>query len=321
MTSNLYNHYTEARQQRMERLQTDADSLFSIRRVREFCQGVIASCNNQASLDTSLSENIEYCFALNLITTFDPAKQKIIVWSRGCQRDYLLQEAFEEREISIERFSQMKIASRWYQMKDDDQAWRIFAHNIPFGEADRSKEITVFFDTLNRICILTDILTGHAAEYGFDADYSKVQQPSKVEDRWNVGQSARQHILDQLLDFADNGDWVDDEIADKVKVMLKTILGQGETPLVGKEGELSEGLWQLLESGRGDRVRVTWQNMVGYFDDRGLLKIKSAPMLNMDFFGDKEGSDNINKGRPSRGNMPTGLSEVLPLLDAYVPQK
>jgi hypothetical protein len=28
--------------------------------------------------------------------------------------------------------------------------------------------------------------------------------------------------------------------------MLKTVLGQGEKPLTGKEGELSEKLWNLL---------------------------------------------------------------------------
>jgi hypothetical protein len=50
------------------------------------------------------------------------------------------------------------------------------------------------------------------------------------------------------------------------------------------------------------------------------LKQKSAPALNVDFFGDKDGSDNINKGRPSRDNMSSGFREVLPLLDAYVPK-
>ena len=111
-----------------------------------------------------------------------------------------------------------------------------------------------------------------------------------------------------------------DEIGDGVQQMLRTILGLGETLLSGNEAELSEKLWNLLESGRGERLRVTWQNMIGYYDDRHLLKQKSAPMLNLDFFGDKEGSDNINKGRPSRENMSSGFREVLPLLDAYVPK-
>ncbi len=132
--------------------------------------------------------------------------------------------------------------------------------------------------------------------------------------------SGRQEILDQLLALADKGDWVNGITAEDVKAMLKIVLGQGETTLTDKEAELSEKLWNLLESGRGERLRVTWQNMVGYYDDRHLLKQKSAPVLNTDFFGDKDGSDNINKGRPSRDHMSSVFREVLPLLDAYVPK-
>jgi hypothetical protein len=130
----------------------------------------------------------------------------------------------------------------------------------------------------------------------------------------------RQSILDQLLNLADKGDWVNGITSEDVKAMLMTVLGQGEASLEGKEAEMSEKLWHLLESGRSERLRVTWQNMVGYYDDRRLLKQKSAPALNVDFFGDKNGSDNINKGRPSRDNMPSGFRDVLPLLDAYVPK-
>ena len=130
----------------------------------------------------------------------------------------------------------------------------------------------------------------------------------------------RQSILEQLLDYADKGDWASGVTSEDVKMMLKTVLGLGESPLTGKEAEMSETLWKLLESGRSERLRVIWQNMIGFYDDRHLLKQKSAPALNVDFFGDKDGSDNINKGRPSRDNMSSGFREVLPLLDAYVPK-
>lgn len=131
---------------------------------------------------------------------------------------------------------------------------------------------------------------------------------------------SRQAILNQLLDLADKGDWIKDNIGEQVKAMLKTVLGQGDTPLKDNEVELSATFWKLLESGRSERLRVTWQNLVGYFDDNHLLKLKTAPALNMDFFGDKIGSDNINKGRPSRDNMSSGFREILSLLDTYVPK-
>ena len=93
--------------------------------------------------------------------------------------DYLLQEVMEERSRRIEEFSRMRIASRWYQMKDDDQTWRVFAQNIPFGMAGREGEIKEFFELLDKICILTDILNGHAAEYGLHVDYDTMPLPSE----------------------------------------------------------------------------------------------------------------------------------------------
>ncbi|MCR4582170.1 MAG: hypothetical protein K5764_01255, partial [Prevotella sp.] len=100
----------------------------------------------------------------------------------------------------------------------------------------------------------------------------------------------------------------------------RTILGQGGTPLTGKTAAQSEALWQLLENGRGDRVRIVWSNMVGYLVDRRLLRPKGAPALNKDFFGKEEGYTNIDKGRPGKNNMSEGFRRVLPLLDAYVPK-
>lgn len=158
-----YSRYTEARRERIERLQTDADSLFSIRQVRESCQAI----------SPSDSESIEYRFAHSLITSFGSVKTEIMEWGKGCLPEYLLQEAHKEREGTIEAFAVMRMASRWYQMRDDDVVWRTFALNIPFGEEDQEENIGLFFYRLNKICILTDILTGDAAEYGFDIDYTK----------------------------------------------------------------------------------------------------------------------------------------------------
>jgi len=131
----------------------------------------------------------------------------------------------------------------------------------------------------------------------------------------------RQSILDQLQDYADKGDWVNGIDAEHVKQMLQTVLGQGETSLSAKEAELSEVLWHLLESGRGDRVKIVWQNMVGYLDDRKLFRLKGSPALNKDFFGDDKGYTNIDKGRPSKGLITADFESVIPLLDAYCPKK
>ena len=135
----------------------------------------------------------------------------------------------------------------------------------------------------------------------------------------------RQAILDQLLDWVERGDWVKKVTAEEVKTMLRTVLGIGEMSLSEREAEMSATLWEMLERGRGnDRVKITWQNMVGYFADRMLFNKNGSPSLNEDFFGTKNDYSNIDKGRPSNDsngdNMPPRFRKVLPLLDKYVPK-
>ena len=141
----------------------------------------------------------------------------------------------------------------------------------------------------------------------------------------NTLPESRQAILEQLLDLADNGDWVKDIQSEDIKTMLRTVLGVGEKPLTAKEREMSATLWDMLEKGRGnDRVKITWQNMVGYFADRKLFNKNGSPSLNEDFFGTKNDYSNIDKGRPSNDsngdNMPPRFRKVLPLLDKHVPK-
>ena len=146
-----------------------------------------------------------------------------------------------------------------------------------------------------------------------------IDMNSCVNDNNRILSVNRQAILDQLQDLTDRGDWVNSITSENIKTMLKAVLGIGEG-LSPTNIKLSEVLWNLLESGRGDRVKTVWQNMVGYLDDRKLFRQKGSPALNKDFFGDDKGYTNIDKGRPSRENMSSGFREVLPLLDAYVPK-
>ena len=121
--------------------------------------------------------------------------------------------------------------------------------------------------------------------------------------------TSRQEMLDQLLALADKGGWLNGVTADAVKTMMQQVLQESET------------LWQLLEKGRGDRVRIVWQNLIGYFVDRKLLPSTiGAPALNKMFFGDDKGYTNIDKGRPSKGLMTADFESLLPLLDTYVPK-
>ena len=121
--------------------------------------------------------------------------------------------------------------------------------------------------------------------------------------------ASRQEIQEQLLALAGRGGWMNGVTAEDVKTMLQQVL------------QKSEALWQLLEKGRGDRVKVVWQNLTGYFVDRKLLpSTMGAPALNKMFFGDDKGYTNIDKGRPSKGLMTADFESLVPLLDAYVPE-
>lgn len=178
----IQNDISSALQARVNRLQKDANRLFALGNIRERCQTAIKMFHEdmQPSPFTPwgamLRDNREYRFALSLTLTYTSTKDEIIQLVRGCQEEYLLQEVEEERERQIEDFARMKIASRWYQMKDDDLAWRVFAQNIPYGEKDREEDIRQFFEVLDRICILTDILMGHAAEYGLNVEYEHMAE-------------------------------------------------------------------------------------------------------------------------------------------------
>lgn len=156
---------------------------------------------------------------------------------------------------------------------------------------------------------------------GYDSihDANATQSQKSIGNKTNLSAS-RQSILNQLMYLSDKGDWASGVTADDVKAILRMVLGQSNTPLNVKEAELSEKLWKLLESGRGERVKIVWQNLVGYLDEKKLFRQKGSPALNKDFFGDEDNYSNIDKGRPSRDNMSAGFRDILPLLDAYVPK-
>ncbi len=139
----------------------------------------------------------------------------------------------------------------------------------------------------------------------------------------NMINDTREAIADELLALAENGDWVEGITAEDITLMLRNVLRMGEVSLTAKQAKLSNGLWLLLEKGRKGklgRVRIIWENIVGFLDEKRLLVQKGASALDKDFFGDDKGYTNIDKGRPNSNNMPKGFREIMPLLEAFVPK-
>lgn len=121
---------------------------------------------------------------------------------------------------------------------------------------------------------------------------------------------SRQGIINELMNLIDKGEWMNGATVESMKQAIRNML----------EDEQAETMWRLLEGGRGDRLRVTWQNMIGYFVEQRLLPTTNgAPALNNIFFGDTNGYSNIDKGRPRNqdNGMSNGFRDVLPLLDKY----
>ena len=129
--------YSPVVRDRINRLKQNADRLFSLGQIRMRCQQALVQFyanlkpEPYADLRTQLSNNREYRFAQSITLTYRSTNDRLLQWAKGCMNEYLLQEAIEERERWIEDFARMKIASRWYQMKDDDEAWRVFSQMYP----------------------------------------------------------------------------------------------------------------------------------------------------------------------------------------------
>lgn len=133
----------------------------------------------------------------------------------------------------------------------------------------------------------------------------------------------RRLLLQQIMDLIAQGDWQVSGGVERVGAMMCRVLGADGVALTQDERQMSEQLWTLFEHRRGgEALRVTFQNMIGYWDERGLFHHHSgSPSLCKMFFKTDDGYCNIDKGRPGRSGMLKDFENVLPLLDQYCPQK
>ena len=131
----------------------------------------------------------------------------------------------------------------------------------------------------------------------------------------------RRSILKQIDLLIAKGDWKLPATEQNMKQSMRQVLGVGERGLTVTEMELSDTLWSLLEHRRGgDALRITFQNLIGYWDEHGLFhKHQGSPSLCKLFFGSADGYSNIDKGRPGKSGVLGEFKSVVPLLDRYLP--
>ena len=132
----------------------------------------------------------------------------------------------------------------------------------------------------------------------------------------------RKEIIFKVEALIEKGEWEVPATIENMKAYLRQVLGVGKQALAGDDEKMSEGLWSLFESGQGERIRVTFQNLIGYFASCSYLPAnKKSSSLNKMFYGpNADVYQNIDKGHPGSKGMPPKFKEILPLLNKYRPK-
>ena len=178
------NNFSQPMQQRMEKMQRDADRLFSIGWLRKRLWRELTSivqtttATEYADYRSVLRGTYEMRFAWEFLSVCQKSLSQV---KRVLENAYddtdPLQELMIEREKLIFEFASLsQLSSSWECVKDDDDSWRKFARRMPLGDQMKQADITAFFELLDRIALMTDILCGRAAKYGLEVDYSNLEK-------------------------------------------------------------------------------------------------------------------------------------------------
>ena len=167
-----------------ERLQADADRLFSIgwlikRLMNELRSMMLPneSVSKHPMFFYSLRDDAQRWFVWNMLHSHEKALSKVreilLVLST---KDDMAQEVMDERRRAILLFLKMIASKRWDMLQDDDQSWRQYAKIAYSTMKSDTKTASQFFDTVCYIAMLTEVLCGRAGEYYLDpSDIDKLK--------------------------------------------------------------------------------------------------------------------------------------------------
>lgn len=145
-------------------------------------------------------------------------------------------------------------------------------------------------------------------------------QTAPVENNPEPLSRSRRMILERLDALIRRGEWLKPATEENISKMMRDVLNLGDYALQGADRKMSDTLWNLLEHRKGDAVRVTWQNLIGYFIHNRFLPMLGSPKMQEMFFKSVDDYTNIDKGKPDSHYMPERFRQILPLLDQFKPK-
>ena len=176
--SNLYQaNYSNAVQQLANAMKLKADMLFSLGWLRKRLWRELKRVVDNTPQDefTNYGERLHDSPEMRFLWAFMSNIQYSLKDIR-CQLDNVLpredpaQQLYDERNYLIEELASIKYAGQLYLLIDDDQSWRKFARRMPFNDVNGQATLQQFFQLLDRISLITDILCGNGAKYNIFID-------------------------------------------------------------------------------------------------------------------------------------------------------
>ena len=179
-SSNEY--YSRAMQHRAEKMLHDANTLFSLGWLRKYLwrelKGITRVIepteyrNYSYALQGDNEKKFMWQFLSVCLKSVEEVKKVI---DNAYDTQAPIMELVEERDELIRDFASMPLSRSWENVKKDAQSWRNFANRLPFGDPSRKEEISKFFEVLDHISVITDIICKRAEDYELEVDYSAIE--------------------------------------------------------------------------------------------------------------------------------------------------
>lgn len=172
-------YYSETIRHRLEFMRQNADKLFSLGWLRkqlwkELCVRLPElEATEYGDYAQQLHGNPEIRFILEFLSVYKKSLPEIrTIIGNPYDTKAPIIDLLEKREVFIEEFAHIPFSDGWECVKNDNQSWRSFVRRL-YTKAQ--EDMTHFFEVLDMISIITDIVCERASEYGLNVDYSPLK--------------------------------------------------------------------------------------------------------------------------------------------------